>query len=445
MSFVDQDEIFKATNGGLDVILHYYPSADKCINNNKKFKIRATEKTASCTLKKLPDGNYVVTDFGGDSKPRNAIGVVRLEESCDYKTAIQIIAELFNILPEQKKAEVFAAKVRKSDALPAQLDGDWNFVLGKYTEKDLRMIFSEKTIEYVEGKCEKENATNKNTKNTWVDKLSKLCESYYMYKVDNYTSIKNREATNVASTEHFPIFLFEILVDGKKIRKVYQPLSQDKQWRFFFAGSKKPEGHIFGADNCEKAHYKLNEKVEAEVDEKGNTVQGKQVLLPEIILCSGGSDALNLAALDYQVIWLNSESASFTRAQYNSISKFTNKVCLVPDLDSTGKRTAHELCMKFLDLYTIVLPEELTKHKDWRGNPCKDIRDYLKFNSSKAFEGLLKDAMCYKFWEEIPQFEKGKFIKSNYECDNTHLYWFLQQNGFYRYRNKNNQKIFNLS
>src|SRR5690606_27807567 len=69
--FIDQKRILDETDGGLKIILHYFPQAEKgLVRKGTKFKLRDGEKTASATLKLLSDGTYVVTDFGGDQKPK---------------------------------------------------------------------------------------------------------------------------------------------------------------------------------------------------------------------------------------------------------------------------------------------------------------------------------------------------------------------------------------
>lgn len=445
MSFINQEEIFKATNGGLDIILHYYPQADKCVNNSRKFKLRETEKTASATIKLMPDGNYIVKDFGGDGKGRNAIAVVMDEANCDFKTAVQIIAERWNILPEERKSEVFKPEIRQRDANVDEDEGTWNFEFGNYTEKDLRAVFADQIIKYTQEKCELEQGTKKED---WIKKLSRLCETYHMYKLDSYSIVKNRKVTTICSKENYPIFVFEIAISSsKKIRKIYQPLSIDKSRRFIYEPGKRPDEHIFGLDVAIKKYDSLNDGAKINDEESENSkddgLKSEEVKLPEIIICTGGSDALNVAAMGYQVVWFNSETAKVNGGQYTSISKIAEKTCILPDIDVTGRKTAHDFCMVYLDTRTIVLPSSLADKKDWRGNPCKDIRDYLKYHRPKDFEKLVKAALPYKFWDEVPQYNKqGKFVGINYECNNTHLYWFLEQNGFYQFSNKNETDTF---
>ena len=49
-----KQKIFDATNGGLDIILYYYPQAREVVEGRAKhFKMRAAERTASTTVKKF--------------------------------------------------------------------------------------------------------------------------------------------------------------------------------------------------------------------------------------------------------------------------------------------------------------------------------------------------------------------------------------------------------
>ena len=75
---IDPQEIFKATNGGLDIILDCYPQAKACVNTKKHFAIR-NERTPSASLREYDSKKYgriwQVTDFGGDGRGENAISV----------------------------------------------------------------------------------------------------------------------------------------------------------------------------------------------------------------------------------------------------------------------------------------------------------------------------------------------------------------------------------
>lgn len=60
---IKASDIYAASHDGLDIILYYYPQAEGCVDNRKKFKIRPDEDDASACIRKYGDC-YKVTDFG---------------------------------------------------------------------------------------------------------------------------------------------------------------------------------------------------------------------------------------------------------------------------------------------------------------------------------------------------------------------------------------------
>jgi hypothetical protein len=421
MSFVKVEDILRATNGGLDVILNYFPQAsDSVKDQRKKFKTR-NEKTASATIKQLPDGNWVLTDFGGDAKPKNAITITMEEENVDYGTAIKLLAERYGVLPEKHTGDLLRPNFKQRDATPEENDGEWTFQTKPFGEFEIRTIIADKVWEWVKS----------NYKDP-VEHLSAVFRKYNFHCLESYTITKNRKTTILSSTPQYPMYMFEVAVDGKSVKKIYQPLSLDKAKRFMYYGG-RPDTHIFGLAACVKKYNELNPQEYEGAEEEAE--QRKEKKLEEIILCTGGSDALNVAALGYEVVWLNSETAKLSGDQFKSIAKLTDKFCNLPDIDATGKRAAHELNMVYLDVCIINLPAELADKRDWRGNSCKDVRDYFKYWGKKAFDALVKSALPYKFWSQKPQFDKNKnLVGYIYEVNNACLYWFLSQNGFYQFR-----------
>ena len=49
---IKAEDIYRASNGGLDIILYYYPQASECVNNKKHFKRRPDEDDASACIKR---------------------------------------------------------------------------------------------------------------------------------------------------------------------------------------------------------------------------------------------------------------------------------------------------------------------------------------------------------------------------------------------------------
>jgi hypothetical protein len=392
MAFIDQQEIFDKTNGGLDIILELFPDAHKAANKpNEKFKIRE-EKTPSASLKRLPDGTYVVTDWGGDQKPRNAIQLYMDRFNITFRQALEIFSERLQI---SGTANAVTLKADYEKRAPQHNEELGSF---HYTTRDPRPDELAIWGPYV---------------------TQELLMRYHIFAVEEYRYIRadKNTAEPVAhvfrSTDQYPIFIIEL----GEWRKLYQPLNPDKSKRFLHDGE-RPKDFIFGLSQCQKAFDELNR--EREEGQKENK-------LPEILLCAGERDAMNAASMGYQVIWMNSETAELTWKEFRKLSSLADRVCNVPDLDPTGQRRAHELATQFLDLHTVRLPRELTTHKDWRGNPCKDLRDYMKYYSKNHFRELISVALPYRMWDEAFKDGARRFF-----FNNAHTYNFLQQNGFYR-------------
>lgn len=398
MAYIEQSDIFEATNGGLDIILQYYPNAQESVDRpNKKFKIRGNEKTASASIKRLSDGVWVVTDFGDDQKPRNAIQIVMLEENVQFKQALDIIASQYNI-KGSSDTTLFKPEFEKRDATAEEKEGEYFFDLAEsLTEEQLKVLGPQVT--------------------------QKVCDKYNVYAVNSFTYIKDRKALITKATEHYPIFV----LDMGKSKKIFQPKSMDKQYRFRYAGG-RPADYIFGLEQCRKDWAAL----QSDNTESENKREAK---LPEIILCSGDRDALNVAGMGYNVIWMNSESAKLTGKQYKQIMELCEEFYNLPDIDKTGIKQGNELAMMYLDMKTIRLPEELGKRKDFRGNACKDLRDFLNYYQPRHFKELMRTALPLRLWDEVYKMDKnGEYLRTEYAFNNVQAYNFLKVNGFYRYR-----------
>lgn len=421
MSFFDKDEILRATDGGLNIILWIYPQARDAVGkNNRKFKLRENEKTPSATIRKLDDGNWVVTDFGGDNISRNGILAYMHERGCDFKTACERIAEHFNIAASDGTlAKPVTADISARPATEEEKEGEWTF--------DLRESFTAFEIETIFAKNVREAYNN--------ERLEQTLKTYNCSPVVSYTVTKNRKATVIKATDEYPIFNFA----RGDFQKIYQPRSQDKSRRFMYYGS-FDRSYINGLKQCQKAYADLLKSGEMPEGEQEEGKGSMSVKLPEIIICSGERDALNVAALGYQVVWFNSETFHISGHQYKQLAEMAEKIYYLPDIDSTGVREAHRLALQYIDIHVIRLPAELAQKRDARGKPCKDLRDFFEHYSevNKKFINLCKAALPYKFWDEIPQYNRaGQFTGTKYDVNNVHLYNFLAGCGFYRLRTLN--------
>lgn len=436
MSFIEPKDIYAATNGGLDIIISYYPEAYKSAERpGTKFKLRGTEKTASANCIRLDDGNWVVTDFGGDQKPRNGIQVCMLEEGCDFGTAIKLLAERYGITAVGAPIAIHKAEFSKRPALPEEEEGKYYPEMkASFSEADIKTLFSEKIIETI--RYESRDKDGKVDENAVYSKFASILKKLHFHSVASYAYIKNREALIFSSTDLYPIFL----IDEGDFKKLYQPKHAEKGRRFLYIGNKSEKDFIHGYKQLQKAFQdlqKVDEPTDIDDEETEKKPTGVQKL-KEVILCTGGSDALNVAALGYNVIWLNSETAKLSPKQFGEIMRITDAFYNLPDIDITGKREAHNLAMQYLDIKTIELPNELSEKRDTRGHACKDVRDFFRFYGKKAFSDLVDTALPYRFWDKEAQFTRdGKFKKMGYTFNNVQAYNFLCKNGFFRFKSEN--------
>lgn len=399
MPYVDQQDILNASRGGLDIILTYYPQAGACLESNRKeFKIRENERTPSARIKQLDGGNWIVTDFGDDSTPRNGIQVCMKEDEISFREAIVKLAGRYGV--GGINPEVNKPGFEKRPAAEEEKEGETYFDIKKeMTEKELAELGPLVTKE--------------------------VCAKYNVYSLNSFTYIKNREAQVTTSNENYPIFM----VDHVEFRKIYQPKNADKAYRFRYSGS-RPKDYVNGLKQVRKAYEELNSEYDPESSDKEKKRMQK---LTEIILASGERDALNVAGFGYQVIWLNSETASVDGQLYSELNKMADQIYNLPDIDNTGKKMAIKLGLQYLDIKTIWLPAKLREYNDHRGKPRKDFRDYVEiWPRIEDFKKLMRVAMPMRFWDE--SYNDGGV---KYFFNNEQAYYFLQGNGFYQFENKN--------
>lgn len=395
--YIEKDELLKRTNGGLDIIFMYYPDAQEAhMGRKKQFKIR-NERTPSATLKQLSDGNWVVTDFGDDSQPRNGIQICQKEDRLEFREALAFLADKFGIAalaPEEKPK----ADVEFRPATPDEKDGEVYFSVKPEIPKH--------ELEVLGPRVDNEH-----------------CKSLSYYSLYSFTRVKDRKAIVTKSNDRYPIFM----LDRGEFKKIYQPFSEDKAYKFQYVGN-RPKDYINGLSELKKAYEDYKKSQDNGVEEGQDYEK-----IPEAILASGERDALCVKSFGYFPLWMNSETAKLTYDNYRDITACVDELYLLPDIDTTGINSAVSLGVEFLDAKIIWLPESMRRFKDRRGKQRKDFRDYVELYPSKqAFRKLMDVAMPMRFWD-MEMKEKG--IK--YHFNPEHAYHFLGCNGFRRMENKN--------
>lgn len=418
------NQILNATNGGLDIILSIYPQARVCVGQrNKHFAIR-DEKTPSASLRQFNSAKYgaiwQVTDFGGEGRGENAIDIFMRENGYDrsrFNEAILKLAAQFDVRDELDRT-VNRPEIRQRDARVEELDGTRPFELNeKFTEAELKALGPRVTQADV--------------------------DALHWHSVKWIGYVKDRKMTIKHSTENYPIFMRECIIEEAsgnkpetKFYKVYEPFNCDKGFRFSYTPTgAKPRYYVNGLAELKKAYREFNAKEEKEwVASHEDGKPYKEQKLPKAVICSGERDSLCCKSMGYHPLWFNSETYQLSVEEYKEIMKYVEVLYNIPDIDETGRRKGRELALRFIDIHTAWLPDKLQTYKDNRGKPRKDLRDWLEIHSErKDFRNLLRVAMPAKFWMQY--YNKDGKIKT--EVDTACLYNFLQLNGFYALHNEN--------
>lgn len=420
----DKDKLLDATNGGLDVFLHYFPNCKKGNHSFPHFKLREEERTPSANVFKSGDV-YLIKDHGS-GKTYNAFGIVMEKEGIDFSESCKWIAATFGVSGE--KVSFSNAKIEVIPALNSQFDNQYVY-------------------DYMEAIPE-----------SWLKNISpfltnEICQRFNLYAVNSFTQVKTYPADTslhksknthkyagktmqivTKSTADYPIMVY----DQGDWQKIYQPKGGDYRFRHAPKGA-KTDDYLFGLEDLKKQYdYFVNHY-------DGDDEHPK---LDKVVIASGGSDGLNIAALGCPVVWGNSETFDLDYKDYQLLKEFAKNIYYLGDLDNTGVREALKLGRKYIDIKLIWLPQSL-KNKKIKGKAGKDFKDYV-FSSSisdyehlkRKFEALLYDALPYRFWDLLPK--KKETDPSKYFLNNEALYRFLRYNGFYRFEDDAEKEDFSF-
>ena len=204
--------ILDKTNGGLDIIHAIYPQA----NTRTHFKLRE-EKTASCSMKQVEGGVYIVKDFGSNDKAQNGIKLHAEHHGLEYHEAVLQLAKAYNIQTGIATVKN-EAKFKKIDlsAWDKQQQFDENnfcFETKEFTPAELKVLGPFVT--------------------------EKTCQKYKVFSLLWYAVKKESKITLVEATDTFPMFIFCFKDElGKSFYKIMQPKSEDKKYRFFLERKK---------------------------------------------------------------------------------------------------------------------------------------------------------------------------------------------------------------
>lgn len=420
---VKKEEVYKATNNGLDIITFLYPDARRLVESgklNEAFKLRPNERTPSAHMK-LKDDHWIVTDFGDDQQPRNPIDLVMKEKGFEFKEAIAWIVSELNLTVDTIQPDVNRPMYEKRvQAEPDWPEGSWQYELNEtFTEKELEVMGPLVDVNHV--------------------------SSLHWHSVKWVGKVKDRLITKKYSTPTYPIFLREcVYVEGGKemsFFKKYEPLSFDKQYRFMYIGS-KPRDYVNGLYELRKEweRYNAAEQEEWEADPKNEDKPYKQKKLDNVVICSGERDSLCARSLGYNPLWLNSETAQLDAESYKEIMKYTDVLYNIPDKDETGIRRGTVLALTYIDIRTIWLPRRFEQFKDNRRRFRKDFKDWLELQREpfKAFKALVAQALPARFWQERVNKKSGE---TSYQISSISLQYFLRLQGFFKLKDRDADRV----
>lgn len=378
-----KDELFSKTNGGLDIINSIYPQSVGC----SKFSIRDGDSTPSTSIKAF-NGIYRLTDFGDRNISMDAIDVYQRFYNLDTpNTALLQLCTNYGIniykdIQINKAEFVSFEKITAEEEL--QNDSDYNIKYKKFSEQEIRLWGP--------------NVTEQNLNELGWSSV----ESITIYKQEK------KKKQIIKSGENFPVFIQKCNMsefdETHFFLKIYMPFnSKDK--RFFTHGT-VPKNYIYGFNLLESKYHK-----------------NKNTPLEKVVLCSGGSDAVNLLSYGYTPIYLNSETADFSKESYSKIMRYVQpgELYLMFDKDNTGIKQFNEICIRFLDIKGVCLPE--MNCKDNRGNSFKDFKDFATlFKTQESVDNLFEKAQSLEF---------VKSVKSNIIVNDSALNRLFRTLGFY--------------
>ena len=413
MIYIDADKILDTTEHGLTIFQHYFPGVD--FRDTKHFvKCRESEKTASAKVSQYK-GTWRITDFGNQSEMSgmSAIGYVGWAENLIYIDSLRFIQDVIirrEVGGSDFKRPSYKAEYSWREVGPEDKKGEYNFEYKpKPSEIDLKSIGRYLEIGH-------------------LDRFN--LKSLVKYEMISYSERYKKDIVHIfKSTDDFPIFL----LDEGSFKKIYKPHELDKKFRFGYVGN-KPTNYIFGLKQLQSMDNEFVNPDTGKYEYKGP--EWKKPKVKDLIRCSGESDALNMASLGFNVYWLNSESAEVPREVWETLDGLCERHYQLMDLDATGKEMAMKFAHRHIDLVTIQLPEWLKFKKDWRGNPCKDIKDFINISGTDLedtinnFITIKASSFPMKFWKKSIDDVKGKKVV-NYNIGLENYYYFLQSHGFY--------------
>ena len=409
------EKLYEHTDRGLDILHRYLPDSVGCERTRKPFRYR-DEKTPSAYLYLPPQGKcWVVKDFGGDT--HSPIQVYQhLTGDTDFLNTLKTLFAQFNISENTLNLtpnKTFAPR-------------------GDHPDGYFRIY-------------PKEKIENAKLINRFI--TPEICARYNVHelqKVERITSTTGKLMT-IEATPQYSMFAYsddlnvwaKTYYPAEKKRKITDENGHTKTENFKHGYlGKKPAVYVHGLQYIKSIitpdRYQriidLRDQIEiTDFPEMKKELQEQldELLLPYVIICSGGSDGLTLASLspDFYPVWGNSEGDIINHTDYQYLKTISQHLINLPDVDTSGIEFAYKYSRRYWQLPTVFLP------KYYLGEKGKDFRDYVDFfgetesqNIANEFKKLLNVPVCCDF---VTVEDK------KYTINHENLYYFLQVNHFF--------------
>ena len=409
------EKLYEHTDRGLDILHRYLPDSVGCERTRKPFRYR-DEKTPSAYLYLPPQGKcWVVKDFGGDT--HSPIQVYQhLTGDTDFLNTLKTLFAQFNISENTLNLtpnKTFAPR-------------------GNHPDGYFRIY-------------PKEKIENAKLINRFI--TPEICARYNVHelqKVERITSTTGKLMT-IEATPQYPMFAYsddlnvwaKTYYPAEKKRKITDSEGHTKTENFKHGYlGKKPAVYVHGLQYIKSIitpdRYQriidLREQITlTDFPEMKKELQEQldELLLPYVIICSGGSDGLTLASLssDFYPVWGNSEGDIINHTDYQYLKTISQHLINLPDVDTSGIEFAYKYSRRYWQLPTVFLP------KYYLGEKGKDFRDYVDYfkeseqqSIANEFKKLLNVPVCCDF---VTVEDK------KYTINHENLYYFLQVNHFF--------------
>ena len=390
------NRILSESNSGLDIIIGVCPAAAEVTHNlKKKFRLRSDERTPSAQLYPPRDSSdsWHVKDYGlgEDGGYFSAIDLYMWSKGYTqdkFSMALQELAEQYGV-QEELKPGLNKPVIEKR---PAQADER-----GQPEQLDLFEGFDGIDLSVWGPRVKPEHLT-----------------ALGWHAVKSRRVFRDNEVITITATDTYPIFAQQCKYtdengNEKEFWRVYEPKNFDKAFRFHYIGQ-KPRDYIFGLEALKRVYRKNNEE-----------------RLPQVLLVSGGSDAVNALSMGYQPVWLDSETRMLRADELEELLKYADRVINIPDVDQTGKRMGTKLALSLPTLFTAWLtPKDFGQTHDNRGRQCKDLKDFIRLHPDRSsLQKLIGRARRAQFWKGSTN--NGK---TEYSISQASLSYFLWLNGY---------------